>query len=26
MTDEELNEWIKVRRHKVMYKDEANVD
>jgi len=26
MTDEELNAWIKVRRHKVMYKDEANVD
>lgn len=26
MTDEELNEWIKVRRHKVMYKDEANID
>jgi len=26
MTDEELNEWIKVRRHKVMYKDESNVD
>ena len=26
MTDEELDEWIKTRRHKVMYKDEANVD
>ena len=26
MTDEELMAWIKERRHKVMYKDEANVD
>jgi nitroreductase len=26
MTDEELEEWIKTRRHKVMYKDEAKVD
>ena len=26
LTDEELMEWVKVRRHKVMYKDESNVD
>ena len=26
MTDDELQEWIKARRHKVMYKDETNVD
>lgn len=26
MDDETLDEWIKVKRHKVMYKDEANVD
>ena len=26
MNDEELDEWVKTRRHKVMYKDETNVD
>lgn len=26
MADEELEEWIKTRRHKVMYKDEAKID
>lgn len=26
MSDEELDEWIRTRRHKVMFKDEKNVD
>jgi hypothetical protein len=26
MTDEQIQEWIKTRRHKVMYRDEANID
>ena len=26
MSDQDLAEWIKTRRHKVMYKDEKNVD
>lgn len=26
MSDEQLLEWTKTRRHKVMYKDESNVD
>ncbi len=26
MTDEEIDEWIKKRRHRVMYRDESNVD
>lgn len=26
MTDEDIDEWIKSRRHRVMYKDAANVD
>ncbi len=26
MTAEEIDEWIKTRRHKVMYRDEARVD
>ncbi len=25
-TDEDIREWIETRRHKVMYKDESNVD
>ncbi|MFQ5612569.1 MAG: nitroreductase family protein [Anaerolineae bacterium] len=26
LTDAEVDEWVRTRRHKVMYKDEANVD
>lgn len=26
MTDKELDEWVQTKRHKVMYRDEANVD
>jgi hypothetical protein len=26
MTDEQIEEWIETRRHRVMYRDEANVD
>lgn len=26
MNEEELDEWVKTRRHKVMYKDETNID
>ncbi|MBV9771402.1 MAG: nitroreductase family protein [Bryobacterales bacterium] len=26
MTTEEIEEWVKTRRHKVMYRDETNVD
>lgn len=26
MSDEEIDDWIRNKRHKVMYKDEANVD
>ncbi len=26
MTDEELDEWIKTRRHRVMYKDASKID
>jgi nitroreductase len=26
MTDQQIQEWIKTRRHKVMYRDEANID
>lgn len=26
MSDEQLDEWIKTKRHKVMYRDEAQVD
>ena len=26
MTEEELNTWIKEKRHKVMYKDAAKID
>ena len=25
-SDDDLDEWIKTRRHKVMYRDETNVD
>jgi hypothetical protein len=26
MTDEQIDEWVKTTRHKVMYRDEARVD
>jgi 5,6-dimethylbenzimidazole synthase len=26
MNDEQLDEWVKTRRHRVMYRDESNVD
>lgn len=26
MTDEQIEDWIKTRRHKVMYRDEALID
>src|SRR5271155_2394407 len=26
MTDEEIEDWVKTRRHKVMYRDQTNVD
>jgi hypothetical protein len=26
MNDEELEEWIKTKRHRVMYRSEENVD
>jgi 5,6-dimethylbenzimidazole synthase len=26
MTTEQIEEWVKTRRHKVMYRDEANID
>jgi hypothetical protein len=26
MTTEQIEEWIKTRRHKVMYRDETNID
>jgi hypothetical protein len=26
MTTEEIEEWVKTRRHKVMYRDETNID
>ena len=25
-TEEQIEEWIKTRRHRVMYRDESNVD
>jgi len=26
MTDEQIEEWVKTTRHKVMYRDEARLD
>jgi hypothetical protein len=26
MTDEQVDEWVRTTRHKVMYRDEARVD
>jgi hypothetical protein len=26
MTDEQIDEWVKTTRHKVMYRDEARLD
>ncbi len=26
MSDEQIEEWIETRRHRVMFRDEANVD
>src|SRR3989442_11250352 len=26
MTDEQINEWVKTQRHKVMYRDESKID
>jgi hypothetical protein len=26
MTDEQIDEWVKTTRHKVMYRDESRVD
>jgi len=26
MTDEQIDEWVKTTRHKVMYRDETRVD
>jgi hypothetical protein len=26
MTDEQIHEWVKTTRHKVMYRDETRVD
>jgi len=26
MTDEQIEEWVKTTRHKVMYRDETRVD
>lgn len=26
MTDEQIDEWVRTTRHKVMYKDESKID